>query len=107
MSYYSYAVLEFKDKATWEKVRDAAEDMVDEIGIISSPDKILEGNEIVVCEYNWVNHFPDEYTLRDFMGTILVPEEDYGGERWGEERGDFEEYGRHPIDYIIDWSVSL
>lgn len=107
MSYLSYAVLEFKDKATWEKVRDAAEDMVDEIGILSSPDKILEGYTCVVCEYNWVNHFPDEMTLKDFMGTILVPETAYAGERWGEENGDYEEYGKHPIDYIIDWSVRL
>ena len=107
MSYLSYAVMEFANKQVWERVKEAAEDMVDEIALLADPDQILEGNACVVCEYNWVNHFPDERTVKDFMGTILVSEKDYGGERWGEERGDYEEYGRHSLDYIIDWSVRL
>jgi len=107
MSYLSYAVLEFADKGVWLKVKEAAKDMVDEIALLAEPDEILEGNACVVCVYDWVNHFPDEMTLKDFMGTILVSEEDYGGERWGEENGDYEEYGKHPLDYIIDWKVRL
>lgn len=107
MSYLSYAVMEFASKDVWEKVRDAADDMVDEIAILSSPDEILEGDACVVCVYDWVNHFPDEMTVKDFMGTILVSQDQYGGERWGEENGDYEEYGRHPLDYIIERKVRL
>ena len=107
MSYLSYAVLQFAGKTVWERVKEAALDLTPEIDILAHPDQILEGRGHVVCVYNWVNHFPDCCTVRDFMRSIGVAEDAYGGERWGEAEYEYELYGQAPLLYDIEWVVHI